>query len=675
MARSVTGRLLRWFAIACLVLACAVALVLWQFDRSLPSFALRRLERRLSEGAMSYRFERASVNLLKGVTLSHVRVHFKRTLGAPLVKADEMRMEWDVDTSRPVYVWARRVFFRGLEVRPFLELPDNPDGSDVDLAAILREVSVEHDWLVDSRQVVVERAKIFGIACKYVSFDLSVREGILHLDNVRIVPESFGFIESLTGELEFDPAKKHVHAMLAGTLTPDVIRELTLFLDGDEAVEYYDAITDLGSPLAAMGEIDCIVGEGGERPPLSDMRVTLSGGGFKYRGRPVRRAKFGLQWLSDSANSSETGRRLVLSPIDADFVDGSLSGKIAWYPAIHATDFLAESTLPAKSLLQVIDIPYPSCMTNMFFDLPTASVSGRLYFGEREKQSSIGGRMSAPKASFYGIETENCSTTWSLTGNNLLSFDNIAGSCHEGSVTGRVAVAFSREEESIDLALDVKGIRTDPIRALFASVKEPSKGRVSGHVDLSGPLAAARLDELTGNARLEIRDAALMRVPIFAGLTDFLGRNVLGVDLLVMQSDADTTMSLTNGLVTVDRLAVSGNLLSIIANGKCRINAPHTPCEGVAQVRFFHSHSLAGLLARLVTLPVSKLMEFRVHGPLANPKWEYIGIFDRIADATFRQRKDDTAVKPEEPRQEREPAPDQPPSDADGEGAVKAEGH
>lgn len=674
MALSVIGKFFRWLAIACVFLVCAVALALWQLDRSMPSFALRRLERRLSEGAMSYRFERASLNLLKGVTLSHVRVHLKRTLGAPLVKADEMRMEWDVDQSRPVYVWAKRVFFKGLEVRPFLEFPDNPDGSDVDLAAILRDVSIDHDWLVEPRQVAVERAKIFGIACKFVSFDLAVREGVLHLDNVRIVPETFGFIESLTGELDFDPARKRVHAVLAGTLTPDVIRELTLFLEGEEAVEYYDAITDLSSPLSAMGEIDCVVAEGGERPPISDLRVTLSGGGFKYRGRPVRRAKFGLQWLSDSAERGETARRLVLSPIDADFVDGTLFGKIAWYPDSHATDFLAESTLPAKSLLQVIDLPYPSCMTNMSFDLPTANVSGRLYFGEREHQSAIGGRMSAAKAVFYGVETRDCSTHWSLTGNNLLSFDEITGSCHDGSVTGRVAVAFSSEEESIDLSLGFNGVRTDPVRALFAPVKEPTKGKVSGHVSLAGPLDTARLGELTGDAWLEIRDAALMRVPLFAGLTDFLGRNVMGVDLLVMQSDADMTMSLTNGLMTVDRLAVSGNLLSIIASGKCRINAPETPCEGVAQVRFFHSRSLIGRLARLVTLPVSKLMEFRVHGPVENPHWDYIGIIDRIADATFRQRRDDTEVKPEEPRNEDGSSAD-PPSGDGGAGEEKTEGH
>jgi hypothetical protein len=146
----------------------------------------------------------------------------------------------------------------------------------------------------------------------------------------------------------------------------------------------------------------------------------------------------------------------------------------------------------------------------------------------------------------------------------------------------------------------------------------------------------------------KLRDAAITRVPLFAGLTDFLARNVVGVDLLVMQSDSDISLSVTNGLVNVDRLSIDGNMLSIVSRGKWRIDAPDLPVEGVAQVRFFHSRSVIGFLARIVTIPVSKLMEFRVYGPINKARWDYIGLIDRIAEATFWPRGDATEPKPEQ---------------------------
>jgi hypothetical protein len=112
-----------------------------------------------------------------------------------------------------------------------------------------------------------------------------------------------------------------------------------------------------------------------------------------------------------------------------------------------------------------------------------------------------------------------------------------------------------------------------------------------------------------------------------------------------MQSDSDVTISVTNGLATVERFSIDGNMMSLVSKGKWRLDAEGMPVEGVAQVRFFHSRSLMGILARIVTLPVSKLMEFRVYGPFERPKWDYIGLIDRLAEATFWPRSDATEKK------------------------------
>ena len=87
----------------------------------------------------------------------------------------------------------------------------------------------------------------------------------------------------------------------------------------------------------------------------------------------------------------------------------------------------------------------------------------------------------------------------------------------------------------------------------------------------------------------------------------------------------------------------------MVASGRCRINKEGIPIDMLAQLRFFHSQSLIGKLARLVTLPVSKMMEFRVTGPLSDPEWSYIGVIDRIR-SIFWTREDATVLKEEAPK-------------------------
>ena len=51
--------------------------------------------------------------------------------------------------------------------------------------------------------------------------------------------------------------------------------------------------------------------------------------------------------------------------------------------------------------------------------------------------------------------------------------------------------------------------------------------------------------------------------------------------------------------------------------------------------------TVAGMLARLVTLPISKMMEFRVAGPVTRPQWSYIGLIDRLMDSIRGDESDD----------------------------------
>ena len=119
--RKIGRRLLQ----ALLALVAVVGIVLWQLDRELPRFARVRLERALSQGILSFRFDHASLNLFRGITVRNVRIHVKRTLGPPLIKVGELRLKGNYYRDRPFYTWIRSVEADGFVCQPFFDLPES----------------------------------------------------------------------------------------------------------------------------------------------------------------------------------------------------------------------------------------------------------------------------------------------------------------------------------------------------------------------------------------------------------------------------------------------------------------------------------------------------------------------------------------------------------------------
>ena len=82
--------------------------------------------------------------------------------------------------------------------------------------------------------------------------------------------------------------------------------------------------------------------------------------------------------------------------------------------------------------------------------------------------------------------------------------------------------------------------------------------RVSGAVTLSGTLATNPVASLSGNGAFSLAGAVLSRVPVFAGLTEYMARNIPGVDLLVSQSDASFSFQAEAGEISSSDLLVEG---------------------------------------------------------------------------------------------------------------------
>ena len=74
---------------------------------------------------------------------------------------------------------------------------------------------------------------------------------------------------------------------------------------------------------------------------------------------------------------------------------------------------------------------------------------------------------------------------------------------------------------------------------------------------------------------------------------------------------------------------VSGDVFAI--TGKGTYSMPEDNLNFTARVRLFKNDSLIGKLANPITWTFSKLLlEFKVYGPLDDPKWDYISVLERL---------------------------------------------
>lgn len=640
-----------WIAIVC-------AFSLWQLNQSVPAFAIRFLERKISTGTCSFHFEKVRFRIFRGIVLNNVRVHVKRTLGSPLCHAKEVVLDWDIDFNQPFHTWAKTVRIHGMHMDPFWEIPDTKDNNSFDFLSFCRKVSIEHDWACLARHIEFTDSNIFSIETKRLECDVRIRDANLYVENIQFEAKTNGRRETMTGLAYYDPGQGIIHASAMGTTTPSTVRNLTTFLEGQDALEYYDAITNISDPFNVNAELTWRRGQK-EQKNHQDYRIALSGGDFRFRGRPVRRLKISIQYLFDPINADEMGPKFIISPIEAVFTDGFITGGVVLYPKMRATDLQASSTLPPRSLFQILDIEEPSCLKDFVFtSSPHADVWGRMFSGEHRWQSNYGGRVSSRHFKLFGVDFENISADWRMVAERDLFFYNVKGDCYGGMLNGDVSIqtkpeikkdSILRKKENQDdgmfsMQFTFQDVASDRFRSYLKTGTDgtPSKGKISGNFQLQGRLDVDDLTALEGVGDIRVKDAELLRIPLFAGFTDLLGRNIIGIDTLVMQSDAKAHATVTNGIVTIEDASLDGNLMSIVANGKVRINSPEIPIEGIARVRLLHSETWLGKLVHVVTYPVSKMMEFRVYGPIGNPSWSYIGPIDRIAEATFWPREDAT---------------------------------
>jgi uncharacterized protein involved in outer membrane biogenesis len=244
----------------------------------------------------------------------------------------------------------------------------------------------------------------------------------------------------------------------------------------------------------------------------------------------------------------------------------------------------------------------------------------------------IDGTIAFDKGRFFGIPLLKAFSEFRVRGEKIVFSDAKASMPHGGKIDGIGSISFPGfREDSASFNIAIKGsdiALRDALEALGVNSSE-MHGKIDGSIEFGGPLSTALVSQVNGKASISMKNGHLARLNMFAGLTDYLAKNIPGVSSLVDQSNAEIECTITNGVIQASKIQISGDVFSITGNGTYSI--PDDKLDITVRVRIFKNDSIIGKITNPITWTFSKLlMEFKVYGSLDTPKWKYISVVERL---------------------------------------------
>lgn len=200
-----------------------------------------------------------------------------------------------------------------------------------------------------------------------------------------------------------------------------------------------------------------------------------------------------------------------------------------------------------------------------------------------------------------------------------LRFTNVTATAYGGTLSGHGALYPVGRDDHWRYEINglVGGARLDDL--LTATLEKPAEnlrgtldatGRLAGYIGVgTGPLA-------TGTGQVKIRNGLLFETKLFSGLTAILGK-IFPQTSLFAQTDARGSFAIRNSRIYSQDIELMGTIFSVKASGRYGFDGDLRFRVEVQPLR----KGPVAVLVRLATLPVTRLLEFRLTGTFEDPRW------------------------------------------------------
>ena len=612
-----------WLA---LILFLAGIAALYLLERGLPSSLLRKIETAASTDDLHVRIERASFSIRHGIRLFRVKALPKRVAGNALVSAEEIAVDITL-TPKNIPIEKRLV---GITIKGFSmpALPPKKKDKKAD----------EPDYpalpVLDAIPLRLEKAEVLGIRADALTALVSTTETRIDIANIAIrlpdlnpVPPAPRDLR-IAAQVTIDLAARTVNGSAKGRAFPENILPLFSVLRARGAVEQLTCFTGLSRPIDATYAFDVDI-------PTTDftMRLDVDAGACAYRGVPIAYARGILGIYGTNIYTTVT-----IDPIDARTVAGApITGRLTYSEETEGLTVDAATTMGKQPILDIINILNHGELDTVQSEVPlTVSAVGDVALSPVKSTitNALTGKVSMPAGSILNFNVKDMTADLTVAGYSAI-ISNASGQTPSGGwVSGDTTFHFPEyiaTSTVFTTNVRMRDVALEEISNAF-SVTNERVGLVSGTIRIDGPAHGDTIAHLDGEGHVDIRDGVLNRMRLFAGLTDYLSRNIPGVAMIVDQSSGSMDFTIAESILTTENLRIEGSIFSIRGWGTYDI--ANDKLDFTVRANIFRRSSLIGRVTHYVTLPfTSLLLEFKVFGSLGDPDWSYVNIIEKITNA------------------------------------------
>ena len=581
-------------------------------ERPVPRETLSRLLAKLSTETDALDARNATFGLRQGLVLRKVRVLPKGIVAPEWFTADELHLSGGFRPDRPPREWIDTVIAHRVNIA---SLPPHLSTGATNVASAALVIPAMRFDLVDATFLTMRFKRLQGY--------FRQERGTNILEDLKIEWPGDRWPEDVTGTIRFDPASGLVEGQLTGHLLPERIYPLLKMLEANGVLDVARRFVFNSKPVEVVEARFRVA----PAEPHYELRLTLAVTDFTYDGVAVRNANSMIV-----AEGSNDLTHITIQPLVCERPDGKLSGGLTIDTLTSNIDFIAQSDMPVDPLLRIIRVNINPAKYGIFFATPPRlTATGRIPLDGNIDGVAFTGNMTAPTATVRRIPLQNLQCEFSMVTNSY-TLRNVRTTTAGGDVSGtlNLFIPSSDTQASYRTSLKIDHLDVETFAGQLGFTNSPT-GKAFAQLDLASSFGINHDRLLGGSGDVRVEKGVLGRIPLFAGLTDYMARNVPGVSLLVSQSEARMPFTITNGLLRSDSLLVEGDVFSI--SGWGTYNIPADKLDFTVRTTVFKRKSWLGQIINVVTFPFTKLLlEFRAHGPIERPIWEYRGVIERIVD-------------------------------------------
>ncbi len=409
---------------------------------------------------------------------------------------------------------------------------------------------------------------------------------------------------AIRGSLDYDFKTRRVELNGEGRFNPAIL--LPIF--NKKAAPHFASFAFQKSPPLFKGYyVDRFVDE----PNTMQIKGELTAEHAFYKGAYVKAAFMHLSYSNKVLN---------FAPCILERDDGRGEGSVSIDFEKDLVHVKAQSTLPPKVIGRLIGKHAEEFLRHFHFDGPSRSrVEGRVDYGTYAL-TRLNAQFEGQRAGVHWCITDWLAFDLNMKGRHIV-VTNIKSRVYGGSVEAHALLQLYDKNNRTRYTVDgrVQGADlTQVIAHLFQEDGSKYTGKLSGDIHLNGFMGNDLPATAQGRAKVEIKDGQLFRVPLLGGLSQHMTSIYSGFGY-ASQTDCEAELDIDNGKLRFSKIHISGDVISAKAKGTYDLS---DRLDFRVQVQLLRKGAMADVL-RLLTFPVTKLLEFRLKGSLDNPEWEF----------------------------------------------------